>query len=80
LIFGQFPLCLTDIWLELQELVELIRRGLYRLRQSAHIINVPDTHDYISPDTERVAENYPEGHIDDIIAQCTQIEQEEDTE
>lgn len=78
--FGQFPLPLTNIWTESQELIESIRLGLYRLRQSGHIISVPDTYSYISPYAEQVADDYPEDLVNDIVAQYTQIEQEEDAE
>ncbi len=78
--FGQFPRPSTNLQTESQELVESIRQGLYRLRQNGYLVDVPSVHDYISPYTERVVDDCPESLVDDIVAQYTQTEQEEDAE
>src|SRR6266536_4638090 len=76
--FGQFPQPLSDLWTESQELIDSIRQGLYRMRQSGFITEVPNINDYISPYAEQVIDDCPETLVDDIIAQYTQINAEVD--
>jgi len=66
--FGQFPQPLSDLWTESQELIDSIRQGLYRMRQSGFITEVPNINDYISPYAEQVIDDCPETLVDDIIA------------
>jgi hypothetical protein len=78
--FGQFPLPDFDIWTESQELVDDIRMWIYRMKQRVYLVEIPNIHDYISPYAEQVTDNCPEDLVDDIVAQYTQEEIEEEGE
>jgi hypothetical protein len=78
--FGQFPLPASDIWTESQQLVDDIRMGIYRMKQRGYLVEIPNIHDYISPYAKQVTDNFPEDLVDDIVAQYTQEEIEEEGE
>ena len=76
--FGQFPQPPSDLWIESRELIDSIRQGLYRIHQNGQIMEVPNIHDYISPYSEQVIDDCPETLVDNIVAQYTQINTEDE--
>jgi hypothetical protein len=76
--FGQFPLPLSDLWTESQQLVDDIRTGIYKMKQKGYLTDVPDIRDYISPYAEQVIDDCSEDLVDDIVAHYTQVEEEEE--
>ena len=79
--FGQFPLLPSDLWTESQEVIGLIRQGIYSMRGKGYLVDVPNMREYISLYAEIVADDSPPGDlVDDIVANYTQAEVDEEEE
>jgi len=78
--FGQFPRPPPNLWTESQDAIEQLRQGLYNLRNSGYLAGIPNLHAYISSHDERVEDDCSEDLVDSIVANYTQVEEEEEPE
>ena len=77
--FGSRPIPSPDLWAESQPQLDSIYQTLQRLRESGYINDIPNIREYISPYAERVeSQTAPDYLVDEIIAQYTQENKEED--
>lgn len=76
--FGSRPLPSPDLWAESQSQLDTIRQSLIQLKDSGYITVVPNIQEYISPYIERVEDDSSSSLVDEIIAQYTTTQEEED--
>ena len=78
--FDQFPLPLSDSQSESQEIVNEIWQRFYRMHQAGYIAEVLNIQEYICPYVERIHDDCPDNLVNQIIANYTQEEEEEEGE
>lgn len=83
--FGSFPVPPSNVWIESEETIELIRQGLVQMKNRGLIQSIPNVKDYVSPYSGPWSEQINdyielEELVDEIVAENTQQEVDEEDE